>query len=211
MIWQERMIKHQVMNDFEISGCANKSIMHSTITKIYIMNKYLKNNMCRFTTDIVGNCQVVTVMAVKCNPVFFWNIFFIIFRLHCQGCLRQKVLKTSPTIWKDGTTRAYQRYYVHSLVCLRHSSIQKFGKPDRTTHSVISRVLITRNMRGERMFTSQVLRTVVRFARVRYVLLGAAGAGAVGAKMVCICKKCSNKCWILLSYSMLMIHMCCTV
>lgn len=59
------------MNDFEISGCANKSIMHSTITKIYIMNKYLKNNMCRFTTDIVGNCQVVTVMAVKCNPVFF--------------------------------------------------------------------------------------------------------------------------------------------
>ena len=34
------------------------------------------------------------------------------------------------------------------------------------------------------MFTSQVVRAVLQVARIRYVLLGAAGAGAVSAKMV---------------------------
>ena len=43
---------------------------------------------------------------------------------------------------------------------------------------------MNKNINGERMFTTQIVRAVMRVAKVRYLLLGAAGAGGVAAKMV---------------------------
>ena len=51
-------------------------------------------------------------------------------------------------------------------------------------HVRLEREAIRRSVCGERMFTTQIIRTVLRVARVRYFLFGAVGAGAVGAKLV---------------------------
>lgn len=57
----------------------------------------------------------------------------------------------------------------------------------KTPHGIypaFTRILINKNINGERMLTTQIVRAVMRVARVRYLLLGAAGAGGVAAKMV---------------------------
>ena len=51
-------------------------------------------------------------------------------------------------------------------------------------YPTITRVLINKNVHGERMVSTAIVRAVMRVARVRYLLLGATGAGGVTAKMV---------------------------
>ena len=51
-------------------------------------------------------------------------------------------------------------------------------------YPAITRVLINKNVNGERMVSTAIVRAVMRVARVRYLLLGATGAGGVTAKMV---------------------------
>lgn len=48
----------------------------------------------------------------------------------------------------------------------------------------ITRILVNRGIKGERMFTTQIIRAVMRVARVRYILLGTVGVGGIAAKMV---------------------------
>ena len=87
-----------------------------------------------------------------------------------------------------------QKCHIHTLLILRQCNLRTLMKTPHGIYPSITRILISKNVYGERMFTTQIVRAVTRVARVRYLLLGAAGAGGVAAKMVsCItCVKYNN-------------------
>lgn len=83
-----------------------------------------------------------------------------------------------------GPQLSYQKCHIHTLLILRQRHIRTLAKTPNGLRPGITRILINRNINGERMFTTQIVRAVMRVAKVRYLLLGAAGAGGVAAKMV---------------------------
>ncbi|XP_073248455.1 dynamin-like GTPase OPA1, mitochondrial isoform X4 [Porites lutea] len=65
----------------------------------------------------------------------------------------------------------------------RQRNIRTFTKTPHGVFPGVTRILINKNMYSERMFTTNIVRAVMRVARLRYFLLGAAGAGGVAAKV----------------------------
>ena len=63
--------------------------------------------------------------------------------------------------------------------------MHQFRRITPEMRTVFTKVLLNKGLAGQRMFTSQIIRTVLRVSRVRYLILGSVGAGAVGAKLVC--------------------------
>ena len=78
----------------------------------------------------------------------------------------------------------HQKRHIHTLLTLRQRHIRTLVKTPHGIYPGVTRVLINKNINGERMFTTQIVRAVMRLARVRYFIIGAAGAGGVAAKMV---------------------------
>lgn len=87
-----------------------------------------------------------------------------------------------------------QSFYFHTLLRVKNKNVRPFRIIDADVHAYITRISIGKSIYGQRTFTTQVIRAVMRVARVRYFLLGAAGAGAIGAKMVCTCINLQYKC-----------------
>lgn len=77
-----------------------------------------------------------------------------------------------------------QRLHFHTLLRIKNKNVRPFRIIDADVHAYITRISIGKSLYGQRTFTTQVIRAVMRVAKVRYLLLGAAGAGAVGVKMV---------------------------
>ncbi|XP_067050064.1 dynamin-like GTPase OPA1, mitochondrial isoform X2 [Acropora muricata] len=113
------------------------------------------------------------------------------FSFHCEHCLERIALQRSPKrfygqkllcqVTKPMTFN--QRCEIHTLLNLRHRHIRTFMKTPLGIYPAITRVLINKNVNGERMVSTAIVRAVMRVARVRYLLLGATGAGGVTAKM----------------------------
>lgn len=78
----------------------------------------------------------------------------------------------------------HQKCHIHTLLTLRQRHIRTFVRTPYGIYPGVTRILINKNINGERMFTTQIVRAVMTVARVRYLLIGAAGAGGVAAKMV---------------------------
>lgn len=124
------------------------------------------------------------------------KLFSLHFSFHCEHCLERIALQRSPKqfygqkllcqVTKPMTFN--QRCEIHTLLNLRRRHIRTFIKTPLGIHPTITRVLINKNVNGERMVSTTIVRAVMRVARVRYLLLGATGAGGVTAKMVsCDC------------------------
>ena len=78
----------------------------------------------------------------------------------------------------------YHKHHIHTFLVLRQRNIRTFAKTPHGIFPSVTRILMNKNINGERMFTTQIVRAVMRVAKVRYLLLGAAGAGGVAAKIV---------------------------
>lgn len=118
-------------------------------------------------------------------------ISFFISSLHCEQCLKRKAaekagifLSRHVTPQVPGRHINNQRYYIHTLLNLRQRNIRTFVRIPHGMFPGVTRILINKNLKGERMFTTQIIRAVMRVARVRYILIGAAGAGGIAAKVV---------------------------
>ena len=113
------------------------------------------------------------------------------FSLHCEQCLKRSATEKAGKLFSRHTSlpeltrsKANQKCCVHTLLFLRRQHIRTFVKTPHGIYPAFTRILINKNINGERMLTTQIVRAVMRVARVRYLLLGAAGAGGVAAKMV---------------------------
>ena len=84
----------------------------------------------------------------------------------------------------QGSNIKHHKRHIHTLLILRQQNIRTLSKTPHGIFPGVTRILINRNINGERMFTMQIVRAVMRMARVRYLLLGAAGAGGIAAKVV---------------------------
>lgn len=89
---------------------------------------------------------------------------------------------TRPSLFQAGGFQ--QRYYFHSLLRLKSKNRKQFKIYDKDINAYITRVSIGQSLYGQRTFTTQVIKVVMRLARVRYLVIGSVGAGAVGAKLV---------------------------
>ncbi|KAK3733133.1 hypothetical protein QZH41_012968, partial [Actinostola sp. cb2023] len=122
-------------------------------------------------------------------------VLFVYRQRQCSQCLKQTaittrcynstVCKTKAAIPYSYRVHGYQhRYYFHTLLRVKSKNSCKHLKLyDKDIHAYITRVTIGKSLYGQRTFTTQVVKAVMRLARVRYVILGTVGAGAVGAKM----------------------------
>ncbi|XP_074625217.1 dynamin-like GTPase OPA1, mitochondrial isoform X3 [Acropora palmata] len=113
------------------------------------------------------------------------------FSFHCEHCLERIALQRSPKRFYGQKLLCQftkpmtfnQRCEIHTLLNLRRQHIRTFMKTPLGIYPTITRVLINKNVNGERMVSTAIVRAVMRVARVRYLLLGATGAGGVTAKM----------------------------
>ncbi|KAM7443155.1 Dynamin-like 120 kDa protein [Porites harrisoni] len=114
-----------------------------------------------------------------------------VFSPHCEHCLRRKavekagnwICRKASLSYSASSKPIFQRCHIHSLLFLRQRNITTFSKTPHGIFPGVTRILINKNMYGERMFTTHIFRAVMRVARVRYFLVGAAGAGGVAAKV----------------------------
>ena len=123
--------------------------------------------------------------------VFF---FLLISSQHCEQCLKRNAAEQAGRLLSRCATRhqlphsstTHQKYHIHTLLILQRRNIRTFvGTPHHGgMFPAVTRILINRSIRGERMFTTGIIRAVMRVARVRYILLGSAGAGGIAAKLV---------------------------
>lgn len=118
--------------------------------------------------------------------------FCLISSQHCEQCLKRNATeKAGRFLSRHGTFPQlpgcnvnHQKYYIHTLLILRQRNIRTFIRTPHGMFPDVTRILVNRSIKGERMFTTQIIRAVTRVARVRYLLLGTAGAGVIAAKMV---------------------------
>ena len=118
---------------------------------------------------------------------------------HCEHCLRRNAVekagnwisRKSSLSYSASSKPIFQRCHIHSLLFLRQRNIRTFSKTPHGIFPGVTRILINKNMYSERMFTTHIFRAVMRVARVRYFLVGAAGAGGVAAKVVRFILRCS--------------------
>ena len=117
---------------------------------------------------------------------------------HCEHCLRRNAVEKAGN-WISGKSSLsysasskpiFQRCHIHSLLFLRQRNVRTFSKTPHGIFPGVTRILINKNMYSERMFTTHIFRAVLRVARVRYFLVGAAGAGGVAAKVVRFILRC---------------------
>ncbi|XP_073248439.1 dynamin-like GTPase OPA1, mitochondrial isoform X2 [Porites lutea] len=114
-----------------------------------------------------------------------------VFSPHCEHCLRRNAVekagnwipRKSSLSFSASSKPIFQRCHIHSLLFLRQRNIRTFTKTPHGVFPGVTRILINKNMYSERMFTTNIVRAVMRVARLRYFLLGAAGAGGVAAKV----------------------------
>ncbi|CAH3016232.1 unnamed protein product [Porites evermanni] len=114
-----------------------------------------------------------------------------VFSPHCEHCLRRNAVekagnwisRKSSLSFSASSKPIFQRCHIHSLLFLRQRNIRTFTKTPHGVFPGVTRILINKNMYSERMFTTHIVRAVMRVARLRYFLLGAAGAGGVAAKV----------------------------
>lgn len=105
------------------------------------------------------------------------------FSLHCECCLKRIAVEKAVKLPLTISMTIQQKCHIHTLLILRQCNLRTLMKTPHGIYPSITRILISKNVYGERMFTTQIVRAVTRVARVRYLLLGAAGAGGVAAKM----------------------------
>ncbi|XP_020897189.1 dynamin-like 120 kDa protein, mitochondrial isoform X2 [Exaiptasia diaphana] len=106
-------------------------------------------------------------------------------------CLKQKSTYSNSIVLINKVTRPslcqaggfQQRYYFHSLLRLKSKNIKQFKIYNKDINAYITRVSIGRSLYGQRTFTTQAIKAVMRLARVRYFIIGSVGAGAVSAKL----------------------------
>lgn len=114
--------------------------------------------------------------------------FFSFFSLHCEQCLKRKATERAEIFLSkhvaSGRCINYHKNHIHTLLNLRQRNIQTFFRMPYRMFPVATRILINRGLKGERMFTTGILRAMMRVTRVRYLLLGTAGAGGIAAKVV---------------------------
>lgn len=118
---------------------------------------------------------------------------------HCEHCLRRNAVekagnwisRKASLSYSASSKPVFQRCHIHSLLFLRQRNIRTFSKTPHGIFPGVTRILINKNMYSERMFTTHIFRAVMRVARVRYFLVGAAGAGGVAAKVVSFILRCS--------------------
>lgn len=133
------------------------------------------------------------------SPFLYLNVVLLNCSLHCEHCLsRNSVEKAGNWIsrkvslsYSTSSKAIVQRCHIHSLLFLRQRNVRTFTKTPHGIFPGVTRILINKNMYSERMFTTHIVRAVMRVARVRYFLLGAAGAGGVAAKVVSFILTCS--------------------
>ena len=128
-------------------------------------------------------------MVLLCNLDFCF-----ISSQHCEQCLKRNAAEKAgrfldrsrhaKTPQLPGCNVNHQKYYIHSLLILQQRNIRTFIRIPHRLLPDVTRSLVNRSIKGERMFTTQIVRVVMRVARVRYILLGTAGAGGIAAKMV---------------------------
>ena len=140
-------------------------------------------------------CDVLTVKRSCCSPpeskwtfIWVWILFFSFFSLHCEQCLKRKATERAEIFLSkyvaSGRCINYHKNHIHTLLNLRQRNIQTFVRMPYGMFPVATRILINRGLKGERLFTTGILRAMMRVTRVRYLLLGTAGAGGIAAKVV---------------------------
>lgn len=110
--------------------------------------------------------------------------------LHCEHCLKRKAAEKAGNFFfqhgsHHGPGRCINNHknQIHTLLNLRPRNIRTFVRMPYGMLPGVTRILINRNLKGERMFTTGILRAVMRVASVRYLLLGTAGVGGIAAKV----------------------------
>ncbi|RMX56889.1 hypothetical protein pdam_00022710 [Pocillopora damicornis] len=107
--------------------------------------------------------------------------------LHCEQCLKRKATERAEIFLSkhvaSGRCINYHKNHIHTLLNLRQRNIQTFVRMPYGMFPIATRILINRGLKGERMFTTGILRAMMRVTRVRYLLLGTAGAGGIAAKV----------------------------
>lgn len=116
---------------------------------------------------------------------------YLFFSWHCQQCLKEATVRRASQIHTicrnaiDVERLCYlQQFNMKALLNLKSRNVHQFRKITPGVHTAFTRLLLNKGLVENRMFTSQVLKVVMRAARVRYFILGSAGAGAFGAKLV---------------------------
>lgn len=117
------------------------------------------------------------------------DFFCFIFSLHCEQCLKRNAAeKAGRFLARQATLPSsninHHKHYIHTLLILRQRNIRTFARIPHGMFPGVTRIHINRSLKGERMFTTQIVRAVMRAARVRYILFGTAAAGGIAAKMV---------------------------
>jgi len=69
---------------------------------------------------------------------------------------------------------------------LKSKNVRQFKIYNKDINAYITRVAIGSSLYGQRTLMTRAVRIVSRFVKIRYVILGSLGAGAVGAKLVSI-------------------------
>ncbi|KAJ7393323.1 Dynamin-like 120 kDa protein, mitochondrial [Desmophyllum pertusum] len=110
------------------------------------------------------------------------------FSVHCEQCLKRNAAeKAGRFLARQATLPSsninHHKHYIHTLLILRQRNIRTFVRIPHGMFPGVTRIHINRSLKGERMFTTQIVRAVMRAARVRYILLGTAAAGGIAAKM----------------------------
>lgn len=131
-------------------------------------------------------------MKHMCLTLIFVLYFCLFSSQHCEQCLKRNATEQAGRFLSRHATLhqlpqsnvSHQKHYIHTLLILRQRNIRTFVRTPHGMFPDVTRTLINRSIKGERMFTTGVIRAVMRVARVRYILLGTAGAGGIAAKMV---------------------------
>ncbi|EDO40358.1 predicted protein, partial [Nematostella vectensis] len=98
-----------------------------------------------------------------------------------QRALQQQVKKQLMS--RYGSGRPYHRYYLHTVLQMNKRNVMHLRTLQPKSQLLMTKLLINKSLYGQRAITTHIIKTVVRLARVRYLVLGTAGAGAVAGKM----------------------------
>lgn len=115
-------------------------------------------------------------------------MFFSYFRASCVHCSKRSCTNQSKQVMKTTLVCPNQTSFVKQKnFCIFYKQMSSIRHLNTLHRTWTKRLLVDQGIYRKQFYVTNIVRTMSNLLRLRYVLLGTAGAGVIGSKMVRYC------------------------